>query len=129
MQYGHRMNVSKLVPDQHSINLSVQVVSLLTKATYIHDKTGEPIQVAEYLVADPTAQVIFKAEGDQIQTMDQHNRVRLVNARTTAIQGHLRVVADKHEKFGGHILPDPQATNIQTPSSLPNVSDVEFTIS
>jgi hypothetical protein len=81
------MNVFELVPDQHSIDLSVQVVSLLTRATYTHDKSkmhnsnmllrpmltltaslsllplaGETIQVAEYLVADPTAQVIFKAE-------------------------------------------------------------------
>jgi hypothetical protein len=33
------MNVSELVPDQHSIELSVQVLSLLTRATYTHDKS------------------------------------------------------------------------------------------
>ncbi|CAO3672028.1 unnamed protein product [Umbelopsis ramanniana] len=123
------MNVSELVPDQHSIELSVQVLSLLTRATYTHDKTGETIQVAEYLVADPTAQVIFKAEADQIHVLEQNKHVRLLNARTTAIQGHMRMVVDQHEKFGGRVLPDTNAIDIPLPSSLPNISDVEFTLS
>ncbi|KAI8579843.1 hypothetical protein K450DRAFT_271675 [Umbelopsis ramanniana AG] len=123
------MNVFELVPDQHSLDLSVQVVSLLTKATYTHEKTGEIIQVAEYLVADPTAQVIFKAEADQIHMLEQHQHVRLLNARTTALHGHLRIVVDQHEKFGGRVLPDTEAIDIPLPSSLPNISDVEFTLS
>jgi len=122
------MNVSKLLPELHSLSLPVQVVSLITRTSHHMEQTGETITVAEYIVADSTAQVVLKVEGDQIKTLEQYKQVRLVNARTETIHGHLRLVVDSHAQFGGSIEPVTDVPPIANIDSLPNMSDMEFTI-
>ncbi|CAO3684475.1 unnamed protein product [Umbelopsis vinacea] len=101
-----------------------KTLTLIWKLVYV---AGETIKAAEYLVADPTAQVIMKVEDDQINILEEHSQVNLKNARTIAIHGHLRLVVDSHAVYGGQIIPNPEAVPIDKPSNLPNMSDIEFT--
>lgn len=53
--------------------------------------------------------------------------MHLINARTTAFNGQLRIVVDQHPKFGGKIEPNFDAPTIDDPFNLPNISDTQFT--
>ncbi|XP_061344367.1 uncharacterized protein At4g28440-like [Gastrolobium bilobum] len=91
---GSRMpafiKVQDLRPGTSGLNLTVKVVD-----TKMIVQRGRPQRIAESLVGDETAMIVFTARNDQVDLMKEGSTLILRNAKIDLFKGSMRLAVDK----------------------------------
>ncbi|XP_024197830.2 uncharacterized protein At4g28440 [Rosa chinensis] len=88
--------VMQLRPMTSGVTLTVKVVN--TKIVCPKGRAGGPrgqMRIADCLVGDETAMIIFTARNDQVDLMKEGSTVTLRNAKIDMFKGSMRLAVDK----------------------------------
>ncbi|KAG0049700.1 hypothetical protein BGZ83_005471 [Gryganskiella cystojenkinii] len=92
------VSVASLVPDQHSCNLKLRVLSVEAIAETIHPETGRVVQSAEAIVGDDTACILLNLKNDQVNLLARNARLQLLNAKVNMYRGFMRLQVDEEDE-------------------------------
>ncbi|KAF7092501.1 hypothetical protein CFC21_094977 [Triticum aestivum] len=109
--------IDKLLPQTHGHNLTARVLSART----VLDKPAARTRVAECLVGDPTATVLFTARNGQIEMLKPGNTVIFRNARIDMFKDTMRLAVDKWGLI--EVVEEPADFKVNEDN---NMSEIEY---
>ncbi|KAI3408332.1 uncharacterized protein J3R85_020325 [Psidium guajava] len=107
--------VCELRPLDTGISLTVKVVN-----TKVVAPRGRQMRVAESLVGDDTAMIVFVARNDQVDLVAEGSTLTLRNAKIEMYKGSMRLAVDR---WGRIEVDEPASFTVKTDN---NISLVEF---
>ncbi|CAG8473093.1 24811_t:CDS:2 [Cetraspora pellucida] len=119
------MEVAKLLPDQHQVNLRVKVLAQIMSGEVDdgNESTLSKIKVAEFLVGDSSGCIIVKAINDQISLLQPQTCVLIHNARVEMYRGFMRIVIDQNTN--AEIKPFGEASDDQVTQASSRGDDIQ----
>ncbi|CAG8735083.1 14211_t:CDS:2 [Cetraspora pellucida] len=119
------MEVAKLLPDQHQVNLRVKVLAQIMSGEVDdgNESTLSKIKVAEFLVGDSSGCIIVKAINDQISLLQPQTCVLIHNARVEMYRGFMRIVIDQNTN--AEIKPFGEASDDQVTQANSRGDDIQ----
>lgn len=90
--------VADLRPGTHGHNLHVKVVKAQVVVDRPRGPKGQPLKVAECIVGDETAVIVFTARNEQVDLAQEGAYLTLRNAKIDMYRGSMRLAVDQWGK-------------------------------